>query len=223
MKAPLFLFLFLLFLFPLVSAVPPITTEFVGDTGLAIETSIMDYYKINDGACIQIFVFNRTNGEILEYPAVSCEVFLSNRNGTELLNGYPTAHLNHFEMCRTPDIVTEIGTYSVTMVCNSSTVGGFNTHYFEATETGKPKGIVILIILFGFGLTLLLLGILLHNPWLGFVSSIMMLLSGMYALIYGLNQVQNFYTQGVGITLIGFAFVIMFSSAYEWWGSGGSD
>jgi len=131
-----------LFLITLVSAVPPITTEFVGETGFAIESSVMNYYKINEGACVQIFVFNRSNGRILTEDEVSCEVFLADRNGTEVLNGYPAGHEDHFDMCRPANIVTELGTYSLTMVCNDSTTGGYNTHYFEATENGEgdPTG-----------------------------------------------------------------------------------
>lgn len=134
----LFILMFaLLLIFPLVNADPPITSEFVGDTGLAIETNIQEYYKINEGAEIHIHVFNRTNGARLSGDVVSCEVELADPNGTLIMTGNPTVDDGHFHMSRPPNIITEAGMYALTIVCNDSTTGGYTTHYFKATIYGE--------------------------------------------------------------------------------------
>jgi len=139
-----------LILIPLINAVPPITSEFVGNTGFAIEADVQNYYKINEGAQVHIWVFNRTNGKILDSTVVSCAVELTNYNGTVMLSGNPSPSNNHFYMSRPPNIVTEIGIYGLTIVCNDSSTGGYKTHFFTANNTGRKisDSRIILFIIF---------------------------------------------------------------------------
>lgn len=153
-------FLCMMFLFSFVSAVPPVTTEFVGNEGLSIQANIYDYYKVNTAAEVHIHVFNLTNGAILENDTVTCDVELTNSVGVVLLEGIPTGHDDHFLMIRNASIVTEPGIYSVTIVCTTDGIAGIKTHFFEATITGSilttPQSIIYLIsftfLIFIFGL-----------------------------------------------------------------------
>ena len=78
----LLLFFVLSFAFiPTVSAIPPITAAFSGADGFAVEANIQDYYKVNEGACIHIYVFNSSDGIIMSYPTVSCKAELTDSNG----------------------------------------------------------------------------------------------------------------------------------------------
>ena len=142
----IFLLTFLILSVNVVSAVPPITTEFVGNTGLNIQANILDYYKINTSAELHIYIFNISNGVLLTNTSVNCEVELTDKTGTVLLLGNPVPHQNYFKMMRNESIVTEVGTYGVTIVCNSSGIGGLKTKFFEATTTGNapPESIIIL-------------------------------------------------------------------------------
>ena len=119
-----------------VSAVPPVTTEFVGSIGLDVEANLQDYYRINEGAEIHIFVFNKSDGGKVISPTVTCQVELTNRNGTVLLEGFATADGDHFHMTRNASVVTIAGSYAVTIVCNTSEIAGYKTGFFEATEGG---------------------------------------------------------------------------------------
>ena len=163
-KKSILFMIVLLFMVSLVSAVPRITTEFVGDAGYDIEANIQSYYKVNQGACVQIYVFNKSDGEILTNESVSCEVSLANDNGTELFVGYPTWHpnRNHFDVCRNGTIVTSQEDHSLTIVCNSSTLAGYKTAFFEANQYGTGlteatsnnfnMGMIFLMILFLLGI-----------------------------------------------------------------------
>ena len=149
------LLLFSLLFINMVGAVPPITSAFVGNQGLDIQANILDYYKINTSAKLHIYVFNISNGALLNNSYVSCAVELSDKTGTTILTGNPVPHYNHFEMTRNYSIITEVGIYSATIVCNTTNLGGYKTKFFEATTNGdpKPEGIIVL----GFILIMLLI------------------------------------------------------------------
>lgn len=130
--------MFVLVCISLVSAVPPLTTEFVGDIGLDIQANVYNYYKINEGAAVQIHVFNKSNGELLSSPAISCSVELTDHNGTIVLSGHTLADGDHFNMTRPPAVVDTSETYALIILCNNSEVAGFKTAFFDATPTGRP-------------------------------------------------------------------------------------
>lgn len=124
-----------------------------------------------------------------------------------------------FNYTLTSDKVTKTGTYSR---CITAFASGLNTtecFYFDVTPSGKEQTSILenpFIILFGLmGLALLLFGIWASNPWLGFISSIMFLLGGIYTFIYGFNNEQNLYSQATSISFIGLGVIFMFLSAYE--------
>ena len=158
-----FLFLllpiFILLFSSLVSAAPPVFTEFTGDTGFAIEANVQDYYKVNEGACVHIYVFNRSNGAQLSYGPVTCQVELTDHNGTVVLAGFPAEHEEHFQMCRPSSIVTKEETFGLTITCNNSVMGGYKTTFFEATDSGTSgipiEYILIFAFIFAYGLIIL--------------------------------------------------------------------
>lgn len=153
--------LFLLIIIPFVNAVPPITTQFVGNEGLDIQANFQDYYRINEGAELHIFVFNITTGNLVNTSLVSCAVELTDRNGTVLLEGSPTPDGNHYHMTRSSNIVTVAGSYAVTIVCNDSVIAGYKTAFFEASEGG---------IAINNGKTILIIGLLAVLVFLLFIS-----------------------------------------------------
>lgn len=145
--------IFLLMTINLISAVPPQTITFTGDVGLDIEASFQPYYKINEAAQIQIHVFNKTTSKLLDNTTTQCEVELTNYNGTILIHGTPAFEEDHFLMSRTADSVTEVGTYAITIICNSSNLYGWKTAYFDATKTGRgldiEESLIYSILAFG--------------------------------------------------------------------------
>jgi len=87
------------------------------------------------------------------------------------------------------------------------------TFCFEVNPSGK-LGVLIFLGVLAF--LFVGLGIGLKIPPLGFIGSILLILAGMYAMIYGLCDVANLYTRGIAISLLGLGIIFMFSSAYEW-------
>jgi len=157
-----FAMVMLVMMFSFVSAKPPVTTEFVGDTRYVIEANIMDYYKPDTSACVQIYVFNQTDGTIADNTKISCKARVINTNGTIILVGYPIAHEDHFDMCRNDTILTERGDYGLMILCNDSSQYGTKTTFFgvnnygegltEAIEGSHNNAMWFLMILFGLSL-----------------------------------------------------------------------
>ena len=128
----------------------------------------------------------------------------------------------NYSFCNT----SELGTYNVYGLSDNGTktiyfVGDFEVNTSGATDKSflfNP----ILIFLTLFALVFIMLGISVKVPALGFIGSILLILAGIYTMIYGFGNVANLYTQGIAITLIGIGFIFMFSSAYEWFSLGES-
>jgi len=136
-KKHLFAFLFIsLFFISFASAVPPITTEFVGENNLVIEANVFEYYQINHGASVFIHVFNKSTGIMLDNTTTDCDVELTQSNGSLLLSGVPTFSDDHWIMMRGSDVVTERGKYSLIIHCNTTAIDGYKTFFFEANGFG---------------------------------------------------------------------------------------
>ncbi len=131
------------------------------------------------------------------------------------------------------NVMTKDNTFYNYTFCNTSQLGeyivnGFGdpdgekttwTYNLFITETGiKDKSILdnaMLIVLIALALLFLMIGIKTGTVWLGFMSAVMFMLGGLYMTIYGLNDITNMYTQGIGITIIGVGITILFVSIYE--------
>ena len=152
-------FIFTFFSFNLISAFKPVTTEFTGEQNYVIEANVFDVYKTNEGACVHIYVFNKSGGNIADSTEVSCRIELSNHNGTNLMVGSPTTHEDHFEMCRPASLITEPDTFGLSIVCNDSYMYGIKTAFFEVTESGEGgipiEWVLVIAMLFAVGLMLL--------------------------------------------------------------------
>jgi hypothetical protein len=51
---------------------------------------------------------------------------------------------------------------------------------------------------------------------MGFISSIIFLLLGIYTMIYGFNNTIDMYTRGTALVFLGIGMFVMFASAYDW-------
>jgi hypothetical protein len=91
---------------------------------------------------------------------------------------------------------------------------------FKVSPTGVNQNSILenplLLILVFISLVLLILAIVMSNPSLGFISGIMFTLSGIYTMIYGLNNSTDMYTRAIGLVLIGLGTIFIIASAYEW-------
>lgn len=114
---------------------------------------------------------------------------------------------------------TSLGRYDVTGQGDKNSVDTSFVTYFEVTSTGNTKNSFwdnsIFVSLSILAFVFLIVGITIKNPYLGFLSGILFVLSGLYSAIYGFGNFANMYTRGVGIVLIGIGTFITFASVFE--------
>lgn len=155
-----------------------------------------------------------------------CFLTTSYPNSTVLINNQSMTNSNngYFNYTLSQGQTSVIGEYSARTGCEDGNASATTTFTYEVNPTGLEATSVLdnpeVILLFLLSLTLLGLGIYFENSAIGFMGSVTLLLSGIYTMIYGLNNVTNLYTQGVGITLIALSLIFMFASAFDWlnWG-----
>jgi hypothetical protein len=117
------------------------------------------------------------------------------------------------------------GLYKVQMFCWDGTYSFSDEGWYEVTPTGVTQNsifnqpLLIILALVGFGLVIF--GAAKGNAWFGFMGALMIILLGVYTLIYGFNNTTDLYTRGIGGVFLGLGFIFLFLSAFEF-GWGGS-
>lgn len=157
------------------------------------------------------------NADLSPCSTCGCMYNIFNQNGSLL---YSRQGTNANGYCKKTFVITDSGKYGAEMIFNDSTDHGRASFELKITPTGRSNVSIldnsILIILVALSLIFLILALVFKVPVLGFISSILWILSGIYTMIYGFSDLADLYTRGVGITLIGVGFIIMFDSVYEW-------
>jgi hypothetical protein len=114
------------------------------------------------------------------------------------------------------------GTYIVNGVGDLNGKNKVWSYTVEVNPTGITQNSFwdnsVLLIFIGLGVALLIFGVAVETPWLGFLGSVMFLLGGVYIMIYGFNNITDMYTRAVAVTLLGLGIVFMFVSAFDWVG-----
>lgn len=109
-----------------------------------------------------------------------------------------------------------LGTYIVEGFCGD----GYNfkpfAYKFLVTTTGGASSISlwIALLLIIISIIFLILAILMDNEYLGFITGILFVVSGIYVMIYGFGNMADLYTRTIGIVLISLGFLVFFVSAF---------
>ena len=117
---------------------------------------------------------------------------------------------------------TVIGDYIVTTCGNPDGYYTCDSYDFTISTTGNDFYSMIPLFLLLCGSFILALGLYFREPFLGVPSGIMLTISGVYFIIYGLGVIQNVYTQAIGFTSLLLGLVIAFSAIAEVLGEQGS-
>lgn len=159
-----------------------------------------------------------TNGEVPS-PGATYNITVSYPNGTLFIDNKQTTALGNGAFSYTTKF-TQTGLYRVQMFCWDGIYSFSGEGFYNVIPTGIPPSSFlnnpILLILGLLGLVLCIVGATKGIPWFGFIGSIMFLLVGIYTMIYGFDNVTNFYTQGAALVFIGMGIIFMMLSAYEW-------
>lgn len=112
-----------------------------------------------------------------------------------------------------------LGEYSAKVVCYDpgSSLSGSQDFTFKVTTTGSTSNgsMTIFIFILAVSVVVLIISLLLSNVYLGFLSGIAFILSGLYNNIYGIGIEQNIYTIGIGMVIIALGTTILLMCGYN--------
>lgn len=109
------------------------------------------------------------------------------------------------------------GTYRGKVTCTEGAISGTDTFDIVVTPTGTSGKSTVFLLIFGISaIVLLVLGILLKNPYMGFISGMVFLTIGVYTMAFGFVDTADLYTRGFSAVLIGLGAFFTIVAAYEW-------
>lgn len=148
-----------------------------------------------------------------------CYLTVNYPNGDLLVNNVLMTNNDNYHNYTLPNTLVT-GVYTTLQKCCEGAFCGTTDDIFEISSTGVQQRAV------GTNTTLIVLGILscivigigfyLNNPYFGFIGGILMMLLGVYTMIYGFNNTTDIYTRGVAGVLIGLGLFFSIVAAYEW-------
>jgi hypothetical protein len=105
------------------------------------------------------------------------------------------------------------GIYKADMTCTDATGNGAESFFFRVTPTGDERGIALFLIILLSGVVLLIFASFTGVEYLAFIGGILFVLSGIYSVIYGISNLSNVYTSGLGVVLsaLGVFFMVISS------------
>ncbi len=114
----------------------------------------------------------------------------------------------------------ELGIYKIKTYCGNGTFNGESIDgRLEVTTTGKDVDSTLTIIILVIAFVLFLIGLVIKNNSIGFISGILFLISGIYIMIYGFTYVADMYTRAIALVILGFGMIIILTAGYDWIGN----
>lgn len=198
MKNTILLFALLLLILPIINA----------------QTSFLSEPYLKQNADTTLPLPCTIEGNYCSASAV-CKTTIINPNNAVLYNNYTMSRNGAvFEINLTASDTSTLGKYQFNVVCADGANSASRFLNFNVTATGDSRGISLFLILVLGSFIVLIMGIAVKNEYLGFISGVLFMMTGIYALIYGVSNLADLYTRTIGFTAIGLGLLFEVASAY---------
>ena len=219
----LMMFMVILSILPLVSAVPPVQTT-VSDAGLQIAYPQYQYITQDDAFTLYIHVYNTT--QYITGATASCYLDLYNSTGDEIIGNQMVESGSDYYLAIDSGNFTDTGQHSFIIQCNTTGQAGFANGVFEVSLSGMEMTTgravvnvgILLVLIFVSSFFLLFAkntesaGIKLFFNVLSYIL-MMLVVGGSYILIQAirtnLTPIVNIALYVTGIILVVIMFYIM--------------
>jgi len=114
----------------------------------------------------------------------------------------------------------KIGTYTVETICGDGINVKSGIYSFEVTTTGGSTGnsLWMALLLIITSLVFFIVALYADNQYIGFITGISFVVSGMYIMIYGFGGLADLYTRTIAIVVLAFGMIVFFISAFHEYG-----
>lgn len=175
------------------------------------------------------YTFKQNTASILRYPcfingtwcstSAVCNITITFSDGTLIAdNKFTENHYTYHSYNLTKGNTSGIGYYKTDMACCDAGYCGDKTFYYQITPTGSGnvrQDYFLPLALFIVALIMLVIAIYMKNEYLGFISGMLMVITGVYIMIKGFGDFSDTYTQMIAYVIIGIGILIFVAAAYE--------
>lgn len=189
-------FLLFLIVLPLISAQPPVTTVAQFPTGYFILDDNQDYVNLNTDFTHHWFLYNSSNGKIIDNTTTNCSMFIADITGTILMESMasytPANPAGYWSVDIGGGNFSSNGFYSYGINCQDGQEGGAMASAFETKTSDLPFGLWDS-------------GIATTSIYFIFLLSITFIFLG-----YLLTNKESIWTRNIGLLLILIGFIFMY-------------
>ena len=175
---------------------------------VSASTDYLGTYKQYDN--IRLLQTCNDGTDICDY----CTASVIYPNGTfALSNGVMTSDVSvfYYDFSNTD----AFGEYSVNGICGLGTSITQFVYYFDVTPTGDSRGTSWIFVLYVGSLVLFVIGLFIKNPFVILISAMGLMVSGLYTMLFGFNNLANMYTQAIALISICLSGYLFFASIME--------
>lgn len=229
---PLF---FIFVLSSIVYAAPPVFQVGQFTTGYSLEYLKFGYVLFNTTTKFQIHIFNISNGYPIGNQSTVCYLHLYNRTGSHILTMSQSLieHDFDFEFIVGGGNFSKLDSYSLITQCNDSTqrLGGFVSYQVQSinqtylnsinsipeaygTQTSKDDNRFMFWIIIASVYIFLLLSFIIKEPYIAMISSMAMIVIGVYS-FNGINGITNYFTQAFSLINMALGGYILIRTSME--------
>lgn len=134
----------------------------------------------------------------LYYPNLT--TYLDNRN--------MTANLNYYNITLYPTNIPQ-GNYKASMYCSDGNFNGSEIFWIKINSSGDDRNNTLFYALGAASLFCLGMLLLFKNRNFGFLGGVLLIITGIYGMIFGISNLTNLYTQTISVVILGFGMLFI--------------
>ena len=209
----IFFFLFLL----VVSFISAATTIIYFDKGLVIVDSPQIYLQQNQQFKINFFVYNITDGVVIDNSTTNCTFYLAdNKGNVKYFTNVSYLSDGYWGLNIIGGNFSEVGEYNYGIKCEGLGLGGISIGSWMITPTGVGNLTQFYWIILVISATILILGFWLKDPWVVIFGTFGLYFVGLYILINGIVGIKDMVTTwAIGLIILAVAAYISIKTAGE--------
>ena len=144
--------------------------------------------------------------------SATCALTVYNPDNLVIVNNQQMTYGGAYFNYTLPGNNYTVGLYKCDMTCTQSALSGSQTFYIEI-QTGGNLGLFLILAIASF--VLLIFAIWMQNEYMGFISGALFILTGLFSIIYGIGDLSNMYTNGIGWVMLGLGIMFLGAAGYS--------
>ena len=110
-----------------------------------------------------------------------------------------------------------LGEYPAKITCSQNGYNSTRTYDFAVTSTGTAanSNLSLFLILAIASIVILGFALIMQNEYVGFIGGALLIMTGLFSLIYGIGDLANIYTESVGWITLGLGIMFMVAAGYS--------